>query len=249
MDILFKEMSGACEAKFNQLKKMWNPPVELLRQYDESACRWISEMLKKNGKQNFLQMGEELLKQNEAHLWVDVAHKGEYDLYLYLSLCYYHFGLFKHNENLLAEGCRHLQDALYYCGAWGGARERDEWDTHCHAVQLERVGRAKKAGQSRGEEFTPVKAEVVRLLKAKVPEGGWKNKITAVDKITADLWFFIQSENEKIKNENALLPSYNQKRQPLIMKENNLGRTVDDWSRKDENIKEAFSVVLKKGRK
>ncbi|NWA60684.1 hypothetical protein HX773_07210 [Pantoea sp. B9002] len=89
----------------------------------------------------------------------------------------------------------------------------------------------------------------MRLLKEKVPEDGWKNKITAVDDITADLWLFIQSENRKIKNENALLPSYNQIRQPFIMEENNLGRTVQDWSRNDKNLKEAFSVVLRKGRK
>jgi len=231
MDVLFKEMSGACEAKFNQLKKMWNPPVELLRQYDESACRWISEMLKKNGKQNFLQMGEELLKQNEAHLWVDVAHKGEYDLYLYLSLCYYHFVLFKHNENLLAEGCRHLQDALYYCGAWVGARERDEWDTHCHAVQLERAGRAKKAGQSRGEKFTQVKAEVVRLLKAKVPEGGWETKVEAIRAIEDELSDFIENGTDVAKGQRAL------------MKSENLQRTISGWSTEDECIELAFEEV------
>lgn len=233
MDVLFKEMSSACEAKFNQLKKMWNPPVELLRQYEESACRWISEMLKKHGEQDFLQMGEGLLKQNEAHLWVDVAHKGEYDLYLYLSLCYYHFGLFKYSENLLAEGCRHLQDALYYCGTWVGARERDEWDTHCHAVQLEQIGIAKKAGESRGEKYTPIKAEVVRLLKAKVPEGGWKTKVVAIKAIEDELWGFIVKGTDVAKG------------QPVLMKKENLQRTILDWSRKDESIGLAFDKTVK----
>lgn len=246
---LFIKMSSACTAKFERLKRRGDSAVELLKLYEEHACRWISEKQKEHSEQDFLQMGEELLKIDSADAWVKGGHKGKYDFYLYLSCGYFHLGMIKHNANLSADGCRHLQDAMYYCGAWDGARERDEWDTHWHSVQLEQIGRAKKAGESRGEKYTSIKAEVVRLLKAKVPEGGWKNKITAVDEITADLWFFIQSENEKINNENALLPSYNQRRQPILMEENNLGRTVQDWSRKDENIKEAFFVVLKKGRK
>ncbi|EOD4073795.1 TPA: hypothetical protein ACPZQN_001739 [Yersinia enterocolitica] len=249
MDVLFKEMNSACKAKFERLKRGGDSAVELLKLYEEHACRWISEKQKEHGEQDFLQMGEELLKFDAADAWVKGVHKGEYNFYLYLSFSYFHLSMIKHNANLSADGCRHLQDAMYYCGAWDGARERDEWDTHCHTVQLEQIGIAKKAGESRGEKYTPIKAEVVRLLKAKVPEGGWKNKNTAVNEIKADLWFFIQSENKKIKSENALLPSYNQKRKPIIMEENNLERTVQDWSRNDENIKQTFSVVLMKGRK
>ncbi len=231
MEVLFTEMSDACKAKFDELGKVFNPPIEQLKGYDVDARRWISEKQKEHGEQDFLHMGEELLKQEKAYLWVKVL-KGEYDFYLYLSMFYYHFCLFKYNKNLLADGCRHFQDAFYYCGAWKGAREREEWDTHCHMEQLEQIGRAKRAGESRGEKYTPIKAEILRLLKSRAPVSGWSKKVTAIKAIEDELWEFIVKGTDEAKG------------QPVPMKKENLQRTILDWSRKDESIGRAFDEVM-----
>lgn len=233
MDVFFKEMNNACKAKFERLKRGGDSAVELLKLYEEHACRWISEKQKEHGEQDFLQMGEELLKFDAADAWVKGVHKGEYNFYLYLSISYFHLSMIKHNANLSADGCRHLQDAMYYCGAWNGARERDEWDTHCHTVQLEQIGIAKKAGESRGEKYTAIKAEVVRLLKAKVPVSGWSKKVAAIEAIEDELWSFIVKRTDEAKG------------QPMLMKKENLQRTILDWSRKDESIGLAFDKTVK----
>lgn len=234
MDELFKEMNSACKAKFERLKRGESSAVELLRLYEEHAFRWISEKQKEYGEQDFLQMGEELLKSDAADAWVKGVHKGEYNFYLYLSFSYFHLSMIKHNANLSADGCRHLQDAMYYCGAWDGARERDEWDTYWHTAQLEQIGRAKKAGESRGEKYTPIKAEVVRLLKTRVPANGWSKKVVAIKAIEEELWDFIMKGADVAKGQSVLL------------KKENLQRTILDWSRKDEGIGLAFDNTVKK---
>lgn len=233
MDVLFKEMNSACKAKFERLKRGGDSAVELLKLYEERACRWISEKQTEHGEQDFLQMGEELLKFDAADTWVKGVHAGEYDFYLYLSFSYFHLSMIKHNANLSTDGCRHLQDAMYYCGAWDGARERDEWDTYCHAVQLEQAGRAKKAGESRGEKYTPIKAEVIRLLKSRVPANGWSKKVAAIKAIEEELWVFIVKGADVTKGQSVLL------------KKENLQRTILDWSRNDESIGLAFDKTVK----
>lgn len=127
------------------------------------------------------------------------------------------WGQAKYKTGKKNEGHKFLAEANYYYGLWKGTLEFDEWNTCKEISQAEGADSVQKGGQARGRKFDAVKSELVRLLRAKVPEGGWKNKITAVDGIRADLWIFIQTENEIIKKENALLPSYKQKKENQLL--------------------------------
>lgn len=222
----------------------------MLEQAREGALSWlVTKSEQYGGQMELVSYGVESIEDLIIDVCFTAKIEGKFQRYLFLSLVCKSWGQVSYKIGKKDEGLKFLAEANYYYGLWKGAIEFDEWNTCKDVKQDEIKDNANKGGQARSRRFDVVKKEVMRLLKEKVPEDGWKNKITAVDDITADLWLFIQSENRKIKNENALLPSYNQIRQPFIMEENNLGRTVQDWSRNDKNLKEAFSVVLRKGRK
>lgn len=248
-----QSFEGLCDDLESRLTKLAGAPYPFknvkgtLEQADSEAHSWLEDKAEEyGGEAELVSNSVECIESLISEVYCNARFEGQFQRYLFLSLVCKLWGQAKYKTGKKNEGHKFLAEANYYYGLWKGTLEFDEWNTCKEISQAEGADSAQKGGQARGRKFDAVKSELVRLLKTKVPAGGWKNKTTAADEITADLWIFIQTENEIIKKENALLPSYKQKKQPIIMKEDNLGRTVLDWSRDDENIKEAFSLVLKK---
>ncbi|MFS7159301.1 hypothetical protein AB6825_10500 [Serratia proteamaculans] len=251
-DQLFAGLCDDFESRLTKLTQVlfdFNNFEDTLEQACGEAHAWLEAKAEEYG-------GEAELTSNGGEciesLISDVCYKaklcGQFQSYLFLSLICKRWGQANYKTGKQKEGYKFLAEANYYYGLWKGTLEFDEWNTCKEISQAEGADSAQKGGQARGRKFDAVKSELVRLLKTRVPAGGWKTKTIAVAEIIADLWIFIQTENEIIKKENTLLPSYRQKRQPINMKKDNLERSVLDWSRNDENIKEAFSLVLEKGR-
>lgn len=252
-DQLFEGLCDDFESRLTKLTQVlfdFNNFEDTLEHACGEAHAWLEAKAEEYGGESELTSnGVECIESLITDVFFNAKIKGQFQSYLFLSLICKRWGQANYKTGKKKEGYKFLTEANYYFGLWKGTIEFNEWNTCKEINQAEETENAYKGGQARGRKFDAVKSELVRLLKTRVPAGGWKTKTTAVAEIIADLWFFIQTENEIIKKENSVLPSYKQKKQPIIMKEDNLGRTVLDWSRDDENIKEAFSAVLMKGRK
>ena len=104
-------------------------------------------------------------------------------------------------------------------------------------------GRAIHGGKAKAALFSPLKAEVIRLLQDKQPEGGWKSKNAAIDAIDVDIRVFIEqhgfpasSGEQNTGNNQSELCS-------------RIPRLVSDWSRNDVDVKAAFAAVVKQKKK
>lgn len=89
--------------------------------------------------------------------------------------------------------------------------------------------KARRAGQARSEkQYRRTKTELVRLLKEKKPDGGWKSKAEAFRALGADMVEFIAS----LKDD----------RQPSLQTDclDSLKRTLTDWMREDPEVRKAY---------
>lgn len=232
LELLFKEMRGIYENQLNGLKTM-RPPIKMLEQYNSEAQKWLDNLRSRfeNEEDLCLSECESLIKQDGEDIWRKAAWHGEFDKYIYLSLCYYHFAIFEQFHHRLSEVCLHLQNAQYYCGIWKGARDRLDWITHSEKKQIERTEKARKAGLKRGEKlFGAVKTETIRLLKANMPKNRWIDPTEAFDCIDDELWFFIEAQTKKGE-------------EPVLIYDE-LERTVLRWLAEDKNVKAAFEEVV-----
>ncbi|MDM2802872.1 hypothetical protein OGY71_10735 [Citrobacter sp. Cpo109] len=116
---------------------------------------------------------------------------------------------------------------------------------YCHGfcsresrLQDEAESKAQKVagGNAKAARYAGFKAEVIRLLYEKVPEGGWKSKIAALKDIDADLCNFVVTHG-------LPLAQANQNQEEQIA---GLPRLILDWSRDDVIIKAVFHAVVKK---
>lgn len=232
MEQLFKEMLGVYENQLNGLKAM-QPPIKMLAQYGSEAQQWLDKLRARYDNEDEICLNEcsSLIKQDAIDIWHKATWHGKFDKYLYLSLCYYRIAMFEQFHHRLSEACRHLLDAHHYCGIWIGARYRLDWITHSEKKQMERTEKARQAGLKRGEKlFGPVKAEAIRLLKAKMPKNRWIDATEAFVSIDDELWSFIKAQT-KVGEEPTLI--YDE-----------LERTVLRWIAEDENVKAAFREGL-----
>ncbi|QJW56412.1 hypothetical protein HL670_03308 [Serratia plymuthica] len=110
-------------------------------------------------------------------------------------------------------------------------------------LETEKKGRAIHGGKAKAALFSPLKAEVIRLLQDKQPEGGWKSKKAAIDAIDNDIYAFIKQFE---------FPGYSEEENAKSKREDpftRIPRLVSDWSRDDADVKAAFEAVVKQKKK
>ncbi|WP_258089469.1 hypothetical protein [Serratia liquefaciens] len=110
-------------------------------------------------------------------------------------------------------------------------------------AEAEKKGRAIHGGKAKAALFSPLKAEVIRLLQDKQLEGGWKSKNAAIDAIHNDIYAFIKMFD---------FPGYSEEKKAKKNREDPIARIhrlVSDWSRDDVDVKAAFAAVVKQKKK
>lgn len=137
------------------------------------------------------------------------------------------------------DGFRMLLKSIELLAMCRGMVECELWQQ----AEAEKKGRAIHGGIAKAALFSPLKAEVIRLLQDKQPKGGWKSKKVAIDAIDNDIYAFIkqfefpgytEEENAKSKREDPFT---------------RIPRLVSDWSRDDADVKAAFAAVVKQKKK
>lgn len=107
------------------------------------------------------------------------------------------------------------------------AKTNAENDYYLKEELEKRVEIAKQGGLTKSEKlYGPIKVEIIRLLKEKCPEGGWKNRAVAARAIIDDINDF----QEKLEKKRPLSPT-------------NLERTIIKWLSTDEHVKSAFDAL------
>ncbi|MCP9676073.1 hypothetical protein NNC12_20785 [Escherichia fergusonii] len=129
----------------------------------------------------------------------------------------------------ISDGCKYIQDAMYFYGKWQGSRENKEWAKENEKKEEERRENIK---ESMDEKYMPIKIEIIRLLHKKVPLKKWTSIPKAIAGIQRELELFLENES---KDRGSNLDS------------SNLERTIKGWLKKDRYLEFAFSeAVLKK---
>ncbi|HFT5241424.1 TPA: hypothetical protein ACGTP8_002211 [Yersinia enterocolitica] len=224
---LFNELKDAYELKLDELKKEGEIST---KKYQEDVQRFCEEREEEyDGLEYFLAESTQLLKSEAASIWVDAVLQGKFDKYLYISLCYYHLAFLVSGRERITDGCKYIQDAMYFYGKWQGSRENKEWAKNKEKNEAERRENAKKAKE---EKYLPIKFEIIRLLYSKKPLGKWTSISKAIEDIQQELVLFLKNEP---KDKSSKLDS------------SNLGRTIKGWLETDRYLEIAFSeAVLKK---
>ncbi|CAM7078743.1 hypothetical protein ENINMA044M2_14300 [Enterobacter intestinihominis] len=220
----FNELKDSYELKLDELKQEGEISTN---KYQEDVQRFCEEREKEyDGLEYFLAESTQLLKSEAASVWVDAVLQGRFDKYLYISLCYYHLALLVSARERINDGCKYIQDAMYFYGKWHGSREHKEWAEHKGKKEKDRLDNAK---ESINEKYVPIKVEIIRLLHSKMPLNKWSSTTKAISGIQRELEQFLDNES-KDKSCN-LNPS-------------NLERTIKEWIKKDGYLEYAFSEVL-----
>ncbi len=93
------------------------------------------------------------------------------------------------------------------------------------------IDAAKLGGETKAASYRPLKEKVVKLFLKQVPDDFWPTKTAAITSIMTDLSHFIEEKQRQSLSPDEL---------------SNLYRRIEDWSRNDQTIKEAFNQVVKK---
>lgn len=224
-DTLFDELNSAYEDRLNKLIKKRKISIE---KYESNALQYLEDRIGDYGSDEFLQNSSKIL---ESEFPFEAAICGRFDKYLYLSQCYYYLASVMPDRGRLVDGCKYLQEALYYCGLWQGAGEYEQWNDQKQKDEQDRLENAKEA---KGKNNSKIKVEIIRLLECLIPAEGWSNKEEAVKGIEKELWSYI----EKLSADG-----------PPLLNQDNLPRTVKDWSRNDDAVKHAFAKAIIRKRK
>ncbi|MFJ3292843.1 hypothetical protein ACIPKK_12580 [Enterobacter asburiae] len=221
---LFNELKDAYELKLDELKQEGEISTN---KYQEDVQSFCEEREKEyDGLEYFLAESTQLLKSEAASVWVDAVLQGRFDKYLYISLCYYHLALLVSARERINDGCKYIQDAMYFYGKWQGSREHKEWAEHKVKKEKERLDNAKG---SMNEKYVPIKVEIIRLLHSKMPLDKWSSTTKAISAIQRELEQFLDNETED---------------KSCNLNYSNLDRTIKEWIKKDGYLKFAFSEVV-----
>ncbi len=113
----------------------------------------------------------------------------------------------------------------------------------CQVIEDEKKANLSNGGKAKASRYAPLKAEVIRLLYMKMPEGGWRKKSIAIGTIHKDLIAFIEKNNllffsdkQNIGKDTAEL--YAQ-----------LPRLIEDWTRDDMVVRAVIDAVVIKPKK
>lgn len=224
VDALFNDLNKAYELKLDKLQKEGDVSIKKYQEDVLSFCEMREAEY--NGLECFLEESTQLLKSETASVWVDAVLQGKFHKYLYISLCYYHLARLVSERGRKADGCKYIQNAMYFYGKWQGSREHKEWAEHKVKKEKERLDNAK---ESMNEKYVPIKVEIIRLLHSKMSLDKWSSTTKAISAIQRELEQFLDNET-KDKSCN-LNPS-------------NLDRTIKEWIKKDGYLKFAFSEVV-----
>lgn len=137
------------------------------------------------------------------------------------------------------DGVRLLLKSIELLAMCRGMVECELWQQ----AEAEKKGQAIHGGKAKAALFSPLKAEVIRLLQDKQPEGGWKSKKAAIDAIDNDIYAFIKQFE---------FPGYSEEENAKSKREDpftRIPRLVSDWSRYDADVKAAFAAVVKQKKK
>lgn len=224
---LFNELEEAYELKLDELQKEGEISIKKYQEDVLSFCETREEEY--NGLEYFLEESTQLLKSEAASIWVDAVLQGKFHKYLYISLCYYHLARLVSEMGRKSDGCKYIQNAMYFYGKWQGSREQKEWAENKEKKEKDRLDNAR---ESMNEKYVPIKVEIIRLLHSKMPLDKWASVPKAIEGIRRELVLFLENEPEnKASNLDC----------------NNLERTIKGWIKKDSNLEFAFSeAVLKK---
>ncbi|AZK64932.1 hypothetical protein H4F45_17285 [Pectobacterium brasiliense] len=110
-------------------------------------------------------------------------------------------------------------------------------------TEVEKKANASNGGKAKASRYAQLKAEVIRLLYMKVPEGGWRKKSIAFEAIYNDLIFFVEKNN---------LPFFSDKQnkgKDAAELYAQIPRLIEDWSRDDAIIKATIDTVVAKPKK
>ncbi|EKS7194584.1 hypothetical protein [Enterobacter ludwigii] len=141
------------------------------------------------------------------------------------------WGIYQYSQGYKAKGRKHVLVALKMFNMWIGA---------CWAIDMlaakEQSNEIKReaaslGGKNRAQNYRRVKDEVIRLLKKNMPDKGWRSKVSAINAIETELTKFIELD-------------YNKKSDWTSWEK--LLKTINDWSRNDTEMKETFSMVVRK---
>ncbi|VFS51574.1 hypothetical protein [Budvicia aquatica] len=138
--------------------------------------------------------------------------------YLPLSFVCHQWGTHQYHNGKKTEGRKFLIDALKFVYMWSGAVEVLDIKDYAEEIKQNKINAASEGGKHRAKKYDPIKIRVVELLKKRAPEGGWKTKAAAIEALSSD---FEDSWDK-------------------------MHRTIEDWSRNDEEIKSVFAVVVQK---
>ena len=224
---LFNELKDAYELKLDELKQDGEIST---KKYQEDVQRFC-EMREQeyDGLEYFLAESTQLLKSEAASVWVEAVLQGRFDKYLYISLCYYHLAFLVSGRERISDGCKYIQDAMYFYGKWQGSRENKEWAKDKEEKEEERRENIK---ESMDDKYMPIKIEIIRILHKKAPLKKWTSIPKAIAGNQRELELFLENEP---KDRGSNLDS------------SNLERTIKGWLKKDRYLGFAFSeAVLKK---
>ncbi len=137
------------------------------------------------------------------------------------------------------DGFRLLLKSIELLDMCRGMVEHELWQQ----TEVAKKEQASHGGKAKAALFAPLKAEIIRLLRSKKPEGGWKSKDAAINAIHHDIYTFIKQSDFPGYSEG--LKEKNNQSEPF----DRIPRLVSDWSRDDANVKEAFDVTVKQKKK
>lgn len=110
-------------------------------------------------------------------------------------------------------------------------------------AETEKKERATNGGKAKAALYTPIKAEVIRLLLSKKPEEGWKSKNAALNAIDKDICLFIEQCDFP-----GVSGDLNMQKDPADVF-TRIPRLISDWSRNDADVKAAFESTIRRKKK
>lgn len=164
--------------------------------------------------------------------------QGSANGWIFLAAINWYAGL-RFLESDWRDGFRLLLKSIELLDMCRGIIEHELWQQ----TETAKKEQASHGGKAKAALFTPLKAEIIRLLLGKQPEGGWKSKNAAMDAINVDIRVFIEQhgfpgssgeQNTKISHAELC---------------DKIPRLVSDWSRDDADVKAAFEAVVKQKKK
>lgn len=242
MNKIFERIKSEFDLFITRLDTSGIRTIEIL---DEKV---VQEMERIRLNYDDLNQAREYVKDKYSDIYHCVNIRRNYDIngYLYWARLNFYWGEHEWRQGDQTEGVWFMVQATKALALWQGYLDGLDRREHEESIQQRRKNSGSKGGFKRAGRYQPVKEELIRLLKEEKPETGWKTKRDAVDTIEPKLWRFIDGPYRKAFNKESIQrrKAFELERKPFSMVRESLDRTMLDWSRNDEAIKNAFQQVI-----